>query len=287
MIFVAVMIALGLDALLRAHEPMQGYRSLRRSLTAYAARASGEHGFMAALAVLAVTVLPALAVALLMGLVTGHSAPLTLVFDVLVLVVAMAPRDLPGEIAAYRVALDEGDEVRALELARELLGREPKADLTARTDEVTEYVLVGANDRLFGVLFWFAVLGPAGAVLYRLMHLLHQECSGASRDFCAAAERGYGVLAWLPAHLTALAYALAGSFEEAASDFRDYYSQCSVQFFQVNSDVLACTGRGALRLAAGEDHGLGRVDAAMALVRRSMWIWVVALGIVSLIGWIT
>ncbi len=287
MIFVAVMIALGLDALLRAHEPMQGYRGLRQSLSRYAGRAQEEHGFMATLAVLAVTVIPALAVALLVDLVAARSALLTLVFDVLTLVIALAPRDLPGEIEAYRVALDAGDEARARELARELLGREPNPDITARTDEVTEFVLVGANDRLFGVLFWFAVLGPAGAVLYRLMHLLHQQCAGASRDFCAAAERGYGVLAWLPAHLTALAYALAGSFEEAVSDFRSYYRQCSVQFFRVNSDVLACTGRGALRLAAGEDHGLGRVDAAMSLVRRSLWIWVVGLGLVSLIGWIT
>jgi membrane protein required for beta-lactamase induction len=286
MIFVAVLIALGLDALLRAHQPMQGYRGLRSALAAFSTRAEQENGTMATLSVLAVSVVPALAIGLLLGLVAGHSRLLSLVLDVFVLVLALAPRDLPGEIAAYREALDAGDEARARELARELLGHEPQSDLAARTDEVTEFVLVGANDRLFGVFFWFALLGPAGAVLYRMMHLLHDECRGGEGAFCAAAERGYGVLAWLPAHLTALAYGLAGSFEDAATDFREYYSQCSVQFFQVNSDVLACTGRGALRLAAGSDHGLARVDAAMALVKRSLLIWMVALALVSLIGWI-
>src|SRR5690606_27262824 len=66
-------------------------------------------------------------------------------------------------------------------------GAHPAGDLAAPR---------AAGRRLFGVIFWYVVLGPTGAVMFRAADILrhHAEVdSEATRD---AARQLYGVLEW-------------------------------------------------------------------------------------------
>ena len=92
------------------------------------------------------------------------------------------------------------------------------------------------------------------------------------------------MLDWLPAHLTALGYALAGSFEDAVSDLKAYYHDCHLHFFQVSDDVLVFSGLGAVRAAAVEETGITRLKSALGLVRRTLIIWVAVYALLTLFG---
>ncbi|HWP95097.1 MAG TPA: regulatory signaling modulator protein AmpE [Gammaproteobacteria bacterium] len=209
-------------------------------------------------------------------------------FALIVLIVSLGPRELTREVEAYAAATHSGDEARARALATALTGEEVPSDAGPRSQRVAQAIFVQANDRLFGVLFWFALTGPLGAILYRMTAALRgalADSFGTNHPITDTARRLHGFVAWLPARLLALSYALAGSFEDAMADWKAYYDRCSPRFFDVNDDVLACAGGGALRMALDEDEaGLSIVWSALGLVNRALIAWLVVIGFFTLVG---
>jgi membrane protein required for beta-lactamase induction len=116
-----------------------------------------------------------------------------------------------------------------------------------------------------------------------------RERTGDTPDYVRAAQRVHGALAWLPARLLALGYALAGSFEDAVSDWRAYYQHCSEHFFEVNDAVLASAGGGALRnrafAAEAETEAQQTMRGALRLINRTLIVWLTAIALLTVFGW--
>jgi membrane protein required for beta-lactamase induction len=196
----------------------------------------------------------------------------------------------------YAAALEGDDEQRRAWRAKAITEREAPPG-SARA--VEDAIFVQANNRIFGVILWFMLLGPSGAWLFRMTDLLRRRAvfeGGRARDltgtepqYVHAVQRVHGVLAWLPARLLAIGYALAGSFEDAVSDWRTYYQNCSERFFEVNDAVLACAGAGALRTRAfapdADGTGAEGVRGAMRLVNRTLIVWLTAIALLTVVGW--
>ena len=217
-------------------------------------------------------------------------------FAAFVLFFSLGPRDLGSEVEDYAAAVASGDAAQIERAAKILTESDLPRETRVRDLAVEEAVLVQANNRIFGVLFWFVLLGPAGAWLYRVADLMRRRAVFEAGRTAAAGEGEprclqvvqslYGVLAWVPARLLALGYAMAGSFEEAVSDWKSYYESCSDKFFHVNDAILAAAGRGALQEepAAPGESSLRHVRAAMALVRRTLLVWVTVISLLTLAG---
>jgi AmpE protein len=220
-----------------------------------------------------------------------------LAFALLVLLFSLGPRNLAEDVDDYAQALAQTDEVRRAQRAKAITERDVPPAQQERTQAVEEAIFVQANNRMFGVILWFMLLGPTGAWLFRVTDLMRRravfeggrmrEQTGRTPDYVRAVQRVHGALAWLPARLLAVGYALAGSFEDAVSDWRAYYLNCSEHFFEVNDAVLACAGAGALRnrgfgadLAAAES-----LSSAMRLVNRTLIVWLTAIALLTIVGW--
>lgn len=286
MSFLAALLALLLDQWLRHLEPVRGPRWLHAYAEAFEPFTRSADTVRATAGALFIVLIPAV-IALFLGDVLTHLwAGLGFAYAVVLLLFCLGPKDLHDEIDLYIEAVQAGDEAQAATLAAGFLQEPAPQDPTERTEAVTRAILREANERQFAVLFWFAALGPAGALLYRSADVLRRDPGkSATAEFRTAAGRMHGVLAWLPAHLTAMGYALAGSFEDAVSDLRSYYSTCDLHFFQVSNDVLMCTGLGALRAATGQEAGMARLKSALGLVRRTLFIWLVIYALITLFGW--
>ncbi len=256
-----------------------------------------QRGVLAVLLAVLIVIVPVLPVLLLMVF-FGHvlMGVLAVAFAAVVLVFSLGPRDLGREVDDYLEAVEGGDEEASRRLAKELTEADLAGSEGRRVLAVEEAVLAQANNRIFGVIFWFMLGGPSGAWAFRVADLMRRRAAfetartraggEADPDYLPAVQSVYGVLAWLPARLLALSYAMAGSFEDAMSDWRGYYDTCSDKFFHVNDEILACAGRGAIGTASHvAETNVEPVRAAMRLINRTLLIWVTAISLLTVFGY--
>lgn len=290
---IAMLSGVALDRLLgeprRAH-PLVAFGRMARAIEA---RLHGDGRGRGVLA-WAVAVLPAsLLAAWLQFELLARSPWLAGAYAAGMLYLTLGLRSLDEHAAPVARALRDGD----LDAARTAVGRIVSRDTAALDAErvaaaATESVLENGNDAVFGALFWFALLGPAGAVLYRLANTLDAMWGYRTpryERFGWAAARIDDVLNWVPARLTAATYAVFG---DTAAALRCWRRQAPL-WDSPNAGPVMAAGAGALRVRLGGAapyHGvweqrpaLGEGQApdarsivrAQGLVGRGVALWLV------------
>lgn len=222
---------------------------------------------------------------------------------IVVLFFSLGPQDIGEDVDEYCAALADGDEERIQQTANALVEGDVRADLHDRIEQVEAAVFVQANNRLFAVIFWFVALGPfgpLGAWTYRVTDLIRRRAVfNASRtddqndnavDIRNAAVALHGWLAWIPARLTALGYAIAGHFDDAFAAWRLPPEPAAATVSEGSEMLLARVGRGALSMRDqdGEDlteRGVRGARASNRLVFRLLLIWAVIISAMTLYGW--
>ncbi|HEV7815937.1 MAG TPA: cobalamin biosynthesis protein, partial [Janthinobacterium sp.] len=163
-------------------------------------------------------------------------------------------------------ALSDGDLPRARALTARIVSRDTADALPADLAKASaESLLENGNDAVFGTLFWFAVAGGPGAVLFRLANTLDAMWGYRSTRFVCfgwAAARIDDALNYLPARLTALSYVALGA---TLADKRRAWSCWRTQapaWSSPNAGPVMSSGAGALGLALG---GAATYDGAVEL----------------------
>jgi AmpE protein len=236
---------------------------------------------------------PVLACALIQVLLRGSLLGLaSLAFAIAVLFYCWGPRDLERDVEAIDKAPDSDRRVAALQ-SLSVDGR----PLPFAADALVEATFLAALRRWFGVLFWFIVLGPAGALLYRLTQVLAttpELAAAQSAAQRALVERGARMLDWLPAHLMTLALALASNFDAVFKAWRDYHAAHPHGYFNLDLGFLNAIARASVDadVADADDEQpaaartpLVALDDAMVLVRRVLVVWVTVIALIVLGGW--
>jgi len=231
----------------------------------------------------------------------GVNALLGLLWSIAVLYVTMGFRQFSHDFTDIQRALRAGD----LSAARERLGKwrgESAGEFTAGeiARVAIEQGLLASHRHVFGTIAWFAVLGPAGAVLYRISAVLAEEW-GARADpetaeFGRFARRAFFWLDWLPARATAASFAIVGNFEDAIYCWR---TQAAAWATRAHGVILA-SGGGALGVRLGDvlhqhgallfrpEAGTGEeadadyMESAVGLVWRSLVLWMFLVLIVTI-----
>ncbi len=226
---------------------------------------------------------------------------LLFIFAIVVLLFSLGPRDLQEQVEECCAAIDAGAAEDTRRLARELAEREVGTDPGDVAREMERAIFVQANNRIFGVVFWFLVLGPAGpagAWLFRVLDLMRQRASvgAAGSDILAAACTLHGLAAWLPGRLMAAGFALTGSFKGAIAGWRSGRGGTGPEadlFFRRTEALIASVGHGAQSSpsrttdAAGGQAPAQSGRSAMALVRRTLWlIWYPVIALLTLNNWL-
>jgi len=257
--------------------------------------AGSPRGLAAVGAVLALA-LPVLPVAIADRALGAHLFGLPqLALAVLVLLLSFGPRDLRDEVDDYVDALGRGDRDAADRRAKELLEGDAAGRGSGQREAVEEAIFVQANNRIFGVIFWFMLLGPAGAWLFRVGDLMRRRAAfeaarhgGVPQSTGGAPALLHGLLAWIPARLAAMSYALAGGFEDAIGNWRIAVDRASKGLLDRTEDLLARVGKGSLQPSlvgvAPEVLDAATAHGAWRIVARSAWIWLAVIALLVLAG---
>lgn len=226
-----------------------------------------------------------------------------MVLAIVVLFFSLGPKDIGEQVRDYCSAVEDDDEEGIQQTAKALLEKEVPADSAERTRQVEAAVCVQANNRLFAVIFWFVLLGPfgpLGAWAYRVTDLIRrravfnvtrgEETDGTAQRIAEAVSRLHGWLAWVPARLTVLGYALAGNFDGAIAAWRGYDSSNGEPPGEQNEKLLATVGVAAMALSpqqeeTDQERGVRGAMAASSLVLRLLGIWAFVISAMTLYGW--
>ena len=218
-------------------------------------------------------------------------------FAALVLLFSFGPRDLKDEVDDYIGALERHDRDEAMRRGKELRESSPTAHGGAAREAIEEAIFIQGNNRIFGVVFWFMVLGPAGAWAYRVSDMLRRRAAFEAARQGLPRMRGdlgsvlagiHGVLAWLPARLCALTYALAGSFEDAVGNWRTAVDRAASGVLDRAEEVVARVGKGSLQPSLEgvpfEQLDIATARGAWRIVSRALWIWIAAVALLVVTG---
>ena len=222
-----------------------------------------------------------------------------LLFDVAVLFYCWGPRDLDLDVAAILDAPDAASRNRAA-------GRLFPDAAAVRLDggSLVEAVFRNALRRWFGVLFWFWVLGPFGAVLYRLSTLAvdHADDTTLPPDTATGAKALRALLEWPVTQLMTLSLALVGNFDSVVGAWRERGNDS----FLLHNSLLGTAARASVRSDISEEVAdytesgvpsstaltevfgeLPELRDAMNLVWRILVLWLAIIALFVLAGWVS
>ena len=246
----------------------------------------------------------ALATLIVYWLLHRVSGVLALAWNIAVLYLALGFRQFSHFYTDVATALRGNDLARAREVLSLWRGESANELTSGEAARVAiELGLMRSHRHVFGVMAWFVLLGPAGAIAYRLAALLNDRW-GAARDaetaaFGAFAARAFEVIDWLPVRLTALGFAVVGDFTGAVECWRGQARTWRVR----GQGIVLAAAAGALGVKLGgvlHQHGgieyrpqLGEPDAeevdvdymqaAVGLIWRALvlWMFLILLGTIA------
>lgn len=239
--------------------------------------------------------LVALAQWLLDGVVFGLPG---LLFAVAVLFHAWGPGDLDRDVDAV-IEAGTGDGRRAA--AARLWPTARRDQACVRPSALVDAVVDAALRRWFGVLLWFLVLGPVGALGYRLVAIVAADAVAARLPpaMVEGARVVLAVLDWPAAQLMTLSLALVGDFEAVLAAWKEASGAApgldtgflhAAARASVRSGVTDAAEDGVAAASVPEDDEPGPLPElrdAMGLVRRSLLLWLAVIALFVMAGWVS
>ena len=320
MTFLSILCALLIEQL----RPLRADNAVYAGISSLAARMEGafnagqaHHGRIAWFILMAIELVPTVAI---YWACMKINPVVALAWNILAVYLTLGFRHYSHYFTSIQLALNAGDDVTARGLLADWTGQDTSAMEVGEISRIAvEQALIATHRNVFGVFFWFLLpFGPAGAELYRVAefvsrawnepeHLKHEQ-------FGQFAARAFYWIDWIPARLTAIAFAIVGNFEDAIYAWRNFAGRWQDEAV----GIILSAGGGAMGVRLGTPAqvaaSLETVDAVMVdavdiepdaeveqpggestvrtlqstvgLVWRSLLLWMLLLLLLSLAAWI-
>jgi adenosylcobinamide-phosphate synthase len=254
MTFFSILCALLIEQLkpLRADNPVYALiKQLAARLEASFNAGQESHGRMAWFAMMLILMVPT-ALIYWLCLKVPFAA---LAWNILIVYLTLGFRHYSHYFTSIQIALNSGDETTA----RALLAEWTKQDTTGmNVSEISrvavEKALISSHRNVFGVFFWFLMpVGPACAIMYRAAEYLARAWNEPehlrNEVFGQFAAKAFYWIDWIPARLTAIAFAVVGNFEDAIYAWRNFARRWQDEAI----GIILSAGGGAMGLRLGAE----------------------------------
>ncbi len=207
------------------------------------------------------------------------------IFDLIVLIYCLGNTHLKAQVRECYEQIELGNIESARALLLEHFDVVQEGNISAAI--LMKAMYRASLQRIFAILFWFTLLGPVGAVLYRFVQKLSVYESEEVMDKVKTLSSNVTfVLDWIPARLLALSFCLAGHFMDVFVEWQKTFKIGLKETYQVlyHCGHKAIGGDVESDSASQPSHAavLAQIDEAYHLICRSLFIWLVVLALVIL-----
>ncbi|WP_423893801.1 histidine kinase [Candidatus Pelagadaptatus aseana] len=224
---------------------------------------------------------PVLLVWWLLALVESWSSWLLLLISIPMLLYCLGRGDFTPWVKGYLEASRRQDNEVAAEYAQRLgVDTDPLNGWADLHRAVLRRIAYGALERMFVAIFWFFLLGIAGALLYRLAVFARDEPDNSEAVRLLAARLCW-LMEWPVIRVLGLSLALTGNY------MGGYYalSNRCFSFDCASEDALESMVHGALNVNSSEltQEGITEqeVEVVQPLLSRTLILWLCVLGLIS------
>ena len=219
----------------------------------------------------------------------GHMGEFLLA--IAVLIYTFGPRDLDTDVRAVinpEYGGDKEDQQEALEI---LLGGKAPDAIDACGDAAIDAVFSQALKRWFGIIFWFAVLGIYGALLYRLANRLWHPEFELSDELQELMDRLRRIMDWPAAQMMTLSLAISTDFDSVYHAWKQYHDERGHGLFEATNEFMLTSARTIVKSGRVQNDGyayqldgpLACIKLSMDLVWRLLGVWATVLAILLLV----
>lgn len=212
-------------------------------------------------------------------------------FYVVVLLYSLGRGDFNQAIKDYLQSWTKGDFEEAYKMAMpigDFKQTDSIRDHVSLHEHVRRAILFDGFERWFAVVFWFLVLGPAGAIGYRLSYLCgrYDQLPVQERQL---ALRFLHYLDWLPVRLLGFSFALTGNFVQCFQRcYRLLWDNMPSSEFLDDCAMASLEGGLAHRGFPVEqqyalDHGAEEITEVQSLLSRSVVCWLILIALLQII----
>ena len=236
---------------------------------------------------------PVLIIALVFSMIGAWSEFLGHLASLFVLLLMLGPMDLNADIETHKRNIDVTGGGDTAVNDPEFLVRAAALNLGDPTDdedfdrhrsELASLALT-ADTAWFQPLFWFFVLGPVGAVLYRLCANL-RGAADLNADALAMIDQVRELLEWLPGRITVLAMGVAGTLVPVFETARAFGGlRWRVTEELVARAALAAIDHGRIHAMITFDPRVYRINLMHTLIKRTLNVWLVIIAGGALLVW--
>ncbi|MEM7195463.1 MAG: adenosylcobinamide-phosphate synthase CbiB [Pseudomonadota bacterium] len=304
----AVAVALGLDRLLseptRFH-PIVGFGLLASRLESSLNRGAERTRFCTGTAsALILIVVPSAAVGCILWI--SDNIWINFIIESLCLYAAIGWQSMRDHAHSVRELLSLGKRSDSAQALSMIVSRDT-ANMTAEqiSGSTIESVLENSNDSLFASLFWFGIGGAPMVVAHRLSNTLDAMWGYKNEKylwFGKFAARLDDVMGWLPAQLTAIAFAFASLSKTGFLRSMTCWREQGLRHKSPSGGPVMASGAGALNieiggpvsyegkiekkpwLGSGPKSSAADINRAIGLAHRALVLWL-AVWVAAVLFW--
>jgi AmpE protein len=208
---------------------------------------------------------------------------LSFILSILIFVYCLGP-DLSILLSNYTQAL-EGNIEEDIAVIETGLGLNSEQAKNKETYTISA-ILIRSHEYIFGILFWYIVLGMAGALLFSLTLVLKRKFDEVHGGYASSVQDLFSILIWPSSRLLAISFAIGGSLVDTLERWRKLEGDT----LKLSQEIIAESGLGALQFKendpSNEDEArvnyIQCVKETHALINRSLIVWLTILGILTL-----
>lgn len=148
--------------------------------------------------------------------------------------------------------------------------------------EVSMLQMWQSHERFFAIVFWFLILGPIGAIVYRMISWFHDNALHGEAMYADQLQHMtllHSWAAWPSSRLVALSYTLVGNFSASF----DVWLKDAVKPGMATDILIGC-GMASLGLtqSSAKEATKAENEAVQGLVHRALLVWVLVIAVATM-----